>query len=74
MEENTLFGKSLVSIRAKTKEKNTVLNRALGRIRAKIEKNTLCGKALVRIKDKIEKHPKNKGKNRKKTLFRKAFG
>ena len=34
METNTLFGKSLVRIRAKTKEKNTVLNLALVRIKA----------------------------------------
>ena len=37
MEENMRFGKSLVRISAKNRE-NTVLNRALVRIRANIEK------------------------------------
>ena len=53
IEKNTLFGRALVRIMAKT-EKTPFLSWVLVRIRSKIKTNTLIGRALVKVRAKID--------------------
>ena len=48
IEKNTLFGRSLV--RVKALEKNILFGTTLVRIKSEIEKNTFFGRAIVRVK------------------------